>query len=131
MSFGIAVPAAVSAAAAPVVIVIIGVPRPGAGEPALVVPRGHITAAIVIVVAIAAARPATLFPSATRGFRVTFGIGVPATVSAVAPPIVVIVIVITRPRAREPTFLVPGGHSPAIIVAIAAARALSLIPAAA
>jgi hypothetical protein len=52
MAFRIAVPAAVSASAAPVVILVIVARRPRAGEPALVVPCGHITAAIIIIVAI-------------------------------------------------------------------------------
>jgi hypothetical protein len=63
MAFRIAVPAAVPAAAAPIVIVII-VARPRAGEPALVVPRRHRAAAIVVIVSITGVRTAALFPAA-------------------------------------------------------------------
>jgi hypothetical protein len=49
--------------ATPVIIIVI-VARPRAGEPAFIAPRRHMTAAIVIL-AIAAARPAMLLPAAT------------------------------------------------------------------
>ena len=64
VTFRIAVPAAVSAAAAPIVIVVIVARGLRACEPAFVVPRRHIIPAIVIIVAIAAMRTATLIPPA-------------------------------------------------------------------
>jgi hypothetical protein len=131
VTFRIAVPATVSAAAAPIVVVI--VTRPRAGEPAFVVPRRHIIAAIIIIVAIAATRTATLVPAAPRCLGVALGIAVPAAMPAAAPPIIIVVIVtlITRPRAHEPAFIVAYGHrAAAIIVAIAAARTATFVPAA-
>ena len=64
MAFRIAVPAAMPAAAAPIDIIIIIVARPRAGEPALVVPRRHRAAAIVVIVSITGVRTAALFPAA-------------------------------------------------------------------
>jgi hypothetical protein len=95
MAYRIAVPTAVSAAAAPGIIVVV-VTRPRAGEPAFVVPRRHRAPAVIL--AIAVARTATLVPTATDGLGMPLGVPKPATMSAAAAPIVtVLVIARTRP----------------------------------
>src|SRR5207253_6825960 len=119
--------------AASIVIVVIVARRPRAGEPTFVVSCGHIAAAIVIIVAIAAARTAALVPPAPRCLGVALGIAVPAAMPTAAPPIIIVVIVtlVTRPRAHEPAFIVACRHrAAAVIVAIAAARTATLAPAA-
>ena len=150
MALRIAVPAAMSAAATAIVIVVV-VTRPRAREAAFVVarrhgaaaaivvlvtrPRAHEAALIVaaaIVVAITATRTATFFPAVPRRLRVTFGIAVPAAMPTTATPVIIIlVIVVTRPRAGEPAFIVACRHRAAtIIIAIAAAGTFPLVPAA-
>src|SRR6267143_1431582 len=129
MTFGVAEPATMAAATAPIVIVIAR-SRPRAGKPAFLVSRAVITSVVIIViarpratsivVAIATAGGAfALLPAATSSLRVPGAIPKPATMVAAAAP-VVIVIARSRPRAGKPAFLVARAVITSVVIIVIA-----------
>lgn len=67
MPLGIAVPTTVPLAATPVIVIIVVVTRPRAGEPSLVIPCRHRMATIIVIVPAAAGRTSAIRTFARKG----------------------------------------------------------------